>query len=509
VKVPFPLSLRQILLFVQIYLSINAQINNLLSLLALRIRENSLLFVPTQSGGMEITMKGSSKINHRPYRPINRFKEVNMPYICRLAPYETYVEIEWFNNGSNEEHTLFYGVRENDKKTAITVNVGTVKIENLLKDTDYEFYIEAPNGDRSETRFFRTGEIPNGCSVINYLHPEDPYYDYSGKFLGTPAIIRTKSGKLIASMDVFESWKPQNVTLMFYSEDDGKNWKYITDLYPFYWTTLFYYKEKLYALGLTTEYGSLQIICSEDEGETWTEAKTLFHGSNCTCKYGGVHKPPMQIVSHNGRLYMSCEYGCWEYGSHLPAVISIDENDDLMVAENWSMTEVLPYDGEWAEKSGKQGDTIEGNLVVAPDGNMYNFMRYKIGEMLKLKVNTEDPDAMLEFSGIINAPVSNSMFRIVPVDDKYIMITNRKTEEAAKYEHWSYRNVLSMYETTDLENFTLVKDIFNFEHIHPKEVGFQYPAVLYENGEIRLMVRSAFNKADNSHNSNYMLFCKL
>jgi len=454
-------------------------------------------------------MKGSSKINFRPYMPLNRVQETLCPYICRLAPDETSVEIQWLDNGSDGVHTIFYGIKGENEKKALIVADKIVRIDGLEKETDYEFYIEADNGNKSRTRLFRTGEIPEGCSVINYLHPDDPYYDMSGKFLGSPSIVRTKSGRLIASMDVFLSFKPQNLTLTFCSDDDGKTWRYLNDIYRFFWSTLFYYKDVLYIMGVTTEYGDLRIACSHDEGETWSEAKTIFYGSNFSCIYGGIHRPPMQIVPYKGRLYTTTEYGCWEYGSHLPAILSIDEDADLMNPENWSMSEVLPFEGKWAEKSGKQGDTIEGNVVCAPDGNLYSFMRYRVGEMLKLRVNTENPDAMPEFVDIVEAPVSNAMFRLLKTGDKYLLITNRRTEESSKHECWTYRNVLSVFESYDLENFIFVKDIFNFEHIHPEKVGFQYPNFLLENGKVSLMVRSAFNEPDNAHNSNYMLFCRI
>ena len=453
-------------------------------------------------------MRGSSKLNHRPYMPFNRIQETLCPYICRIAPAEDSVEFQWLDNGCDGVHAVFYSKRNDEKKTKKTVCDHMVTLDGLAKETEYEFYIEAENGKKSRTRLFRTGKVPEGSVVINYLHPEDPCYDYSGKFLGSPNLVRCKSGRLIASMDVFASFQPQNVTLLFYSDDDGKSWSYLTELYPFYWATLFYYRETLYALGLTTEYGHLEITCSKDEGVTWADAKPIFYGSNFSCKYGGVHKMPMQLVPYGGRLYTTVEYGCWEYGSHLPAILSIDENADFMVPENWSMTEVLPFEGEWARSSGKQGDTIEGNLVVAPDGRLYSFMRYRVGEMLKLRVNTEDPDAMPEFVAIVKAPVSNAMFRLIPGDGKYRLITNRKTPESAKNECWTYRNVLSVFESEDLENYTFVKDIFNYEHIHPEKIGFQYPTFLCENQEILLAVRAAFNEPDNAHNSNYILFCK-
>lgn len=451
----------------------------------------------------------SDKIYHRPYLPLNRHGELSNPYVCRIAPFEDGAEFEWFDYGSDGNHTLHYGKRGSEDKTVINITDSVVVLSDLEKNTEYEFYIESDIGKKSKTRLFRTGSIPEGCSVINYLHPEDPFYDFSGKFLCSPSLARVKSGRLIAGMDIYGLRMAQNYTILFYSDDDGKSWRYLTDLYPFYWASMFVHKDVLYILGLTTEYGNLQVSCSRDEGKTWEVPKTIMYGSNFTCKYGGVHRAPMQIVKHNGRLYTSFEYGCWEMGSHLPMVLSVDENADLMNPQNWVASELLPFDGAWKEKAVEQKDTIEGNIVVAPDGNMYNFMRWKVGSMLKLKVNKDDPNAPLEFADIVEAPVSNSMFKIIRDGDRYVMITNRKTEKSAQYEHWTYRNVLSVYESKDLESFTFVKDIFNMENEHPKKNGFQYPAFLYENGEILLSVRSAFNEPNSEHDSNYMLFCKI
>lgn len=454
-------------------------------------------------------MRGNAKINHRPYLPPTFTEAAKKPYICRLAPSEFGFEFEWFDNSCIGTHTLYYGTKGSNNKYSLSISEPVIQIDNLKTDCDYEFYIESKAGIKSNVRFVRTGKFPEKTTVINYLHPEDTQYDFSGRYLCSPSIVRTKSGKMIASMDVYGPEMAQNLTLMFYSDNEGRQWRYLTDLYPFYWGSLFLHNDVLYILGLTTEYGNLQIACSKDEGCTWSEPVTLFYGSNVLCSYGGMHRAPMHFTHHNGRLYTTCEYGCWKCGSHLPAILSIDENADLMVAENWICTDFLPFDGEWKNAAGTQGDTIEGNIILAPDGNLYNVLRWKIGSLLKLKINTEDFEAAPEFWSIDDAPVSNSMFRIIPHGDKFIMITNRKTEASSKYDVWSYRNVLSVYESYDLENYHFVKDIINYENCDAEKNGFQYPSFYKENKTIFLAIRSAFNNADNFHNSNYILFHKM
>ena len=67
---------------------------------------------------------------------------------------------------------------------------------------------------------------------------------------------------------------------------------------------------------------------------------------------------------------------------------------------------------------------------------------------------------------------------------------------------------LSIYESRDLEEFTFVKDIVNREEDDAARVGFQYPAFFVHGDTLYLAIRSAFNNADNFHNSNHILFYK-
>ncbi len=452
-------------------------------------------------------MKGNSKIHHRPYIRPNDFEGRGKPYICRIAPFETGFEFEWLDFADGT-YTLFCGVREEEAKASQSVTESVVRVDNLTPDTDYEFYIQRNDGSKSNTRLVHTGACPEGTTVINYLHPEDNQYAFSGKFLCSPSIARTKSGRIVASMDVYGPEMAQNLMLMFCSEDDGKTWRYLTDLYPFYWGYLFTCKDVLYVLGFTTEYGNLQIACSKDEGETWSEPVTLLHGSNYMSDFGGWHRAPMHFAEHNGRMYTSIEYGCWKMHSHLPAVLSMNMDADPMVASNWTVSDLLPFDGKWKEDAHTQSDTIEGNLVSHPDGNLYNIMRWKKGSFLKLKVNTEDAEAPLEYVSIDEAPVSNSMFKVIAHNGGFVMVTNRISDKTTG-DAWSYRNILSLYETKDLKEFKLIKDVANFEDKDPKKHGLQYPAFIKEGDTLYLAIRAAFNNADDFHNSNYMLFTKI
>lgn len=451
-------------------------------------------------------MRGSRLVHHRPYIPPNRPTDKHRPYICRLAPEPQAFELEWLRREEGV-HGLFVSNRGQNEYRRIELNTPTIRVENLDANTEYAFYIESPTGIRSNLRLLRTGACPAGTTVINYLHPDDAQYDFSGRYLCSPSLLRLPNGDLLAGMDLFGPEKGQCLTLLFTSSDNGNNWRYVTDLYPFYWGNLFLHKGAVYALGQSQEYGDLMIIRSEDGGYTWSEPSLLLYGSSVRCSAGGPQHTPMHITTYKGRMYASYEYGNWSIGGHQPGVISVDENTDLMQAENWSFSETLPYTGQWAANSGTRGDAIEGNMVIAPNKRLYCLMRYKVGELLKARVNTQDPDAPLQYMGIYPAPVSNSMFRILPYKGKYLLITNRKTAESEKFTCGSFRNVLSLYVTEDLETFTLIKDIIDFREQDPQYFGFQYPCPILEEDGLRLSIRSAFNDANSYHNSNHMLFC--
>ena len=131
-------------------------------------------------------------------------------------------------------------------------------------------------------------------------------------------------------------------------------------------------------------------------------------------------------------------------------------------------------------------------------------MRWKKGELLKLRVQADNPDAPLEYVGIEPAPTSNSMFRIIQHGKKYYLISNRKSNAQNEYS----RNCLSLFETDDLKSYTLVKDIINMESKSPRKFGFQYPAFVKDGDTLYITIRSAFNDANSFHNSNYILFYK-
>ena len=216
---------------------------------------------PTAQKGM--FMKGSSTWSYRPYRPF--LTEVGDIYICRVVPQTDTIHFEWLSCGK-ASYEIYYRKRtEGEFNLWETTEKTECDIVGLSNGAEYEFYVQS--GDKkSRIRLARCGASIG--TVVNYLHPEDEAYAFSGRYLCSPSLVRHPDGFLLASMDLFAADHPQNLTLIFRSDDDGKTWHYVSELMPCFWGKLFIHKGELYMLSCSTEYGDLLIGKSTDAGKT-------------------------------------------------------------------------------------------------------------------------------------------------------------------------------------------------------------------------------------------------
>ena len=436
-------------------------------------------------------MKGYCGWSYKPYTPADNL-EKKAYYICRMEPKQKSFCIEWLSF-CDKEPTLYYRQRYKKEWYCKRVSGNLVEVDNLMPDVEYEIYLESEAG-RSRERLVKTGS-PDGVTV-NYLHPDDKQYFFSGQFPASPCILRLPNGVLLASMDFYRKAGPQNLTVICRSEDDGKTWTYVTDLYPCYWGKMFLHKNRLYMLSISSEYGDVLIGCSEDEGVTWSEPKVLFRGST-NCMASGNHRGSCIITRENGRIWTSVEYGAWHSGKFLNAVLSIDEKDDLLEPQNWTRSGFFIPDPEWKKDYSVIG-AIEGNVITTPDGELVNILRFgNANKALMLKVDANNPDKELEFHKIIDFPMGHSKFEIVRHEDgTYYAVGNRG----------KHRNILALYSSPDLENWEFEKDLINCEEYSAAVTAFQYPSVLLEGDELLVLSRTAWNGASTFHDANYITF---
>ena len=451
-------------------------------------------------------MKGQSLWSYAPYRPF--LYPSGDIYICRVAPSVDTITLDWLDIGA-ERYAVYCRVRgEGEFSPVGETDRCTFTVTRRASDTDYEFYVEA--GDkRSRVRLARCGAVEG--TVVNYLHPDDEVYAFSGRYLCSPSLVRHPDGYLLASMDLYAPSAPQNLSLIFRSDDNGESWYYLSELMPCFWGKLFVHRGALYMLSCSTEYGDLLIGRSEDGGKTFSAPVTLLRGLGGKLKSVGVHKNPQNILSYGGRLYETLEWGSWgntEY-YHAAMVMSCDENDDLMNPESWHFTPPVKYDPRWegVAEDGYKGN-IEGTLCVAPDGGLYNYMRYQTEEkkILVYRVNTDDPDAPLAYSHAVEFPgnLSKFMIKYDETSGRYYSIVSRRIDEPK-----TGRNLLSLLSSADLAHWDLERDLIDHRDDDPKQVGFQYVDFLFDREDIIYLCRTAMNKANNFHNSNYSTFHRI
>ncbi len=462
-------------------------------------------------------MQGITGWNYHPYLPLDRLEERNLPTICRLEPGETTLTVEFFDLGAaTADHAILLRQMNSDVELApweaieITANPAsyqgwTAVLTGLTTDTDYEIGIcrrEAP-AVRSRIRLARTGFYPD--RIVNYLHPQDKAYAFSGNYLCSPTFARTPSGALVTAMDVFGPGAPQNLVLLFRSEDNGVTWHYLCDLMPAYWPTLFVHRGVLYLLGTSTENGHLLIGASYDEGFTWTKPSLLFTaGSQPTAC--GFEKEPMPMLVQNGRLMCSALFGNWGHPKRFGlGTLSVAADADLLESANWTMSDLTYYNQDWPESP--QGGTVsylEGSLYVAADGKTVSLLRMNYGGHGKaclMEVDTTDPEAPPTFHSIVDMPTgANSKSYVLrdPVGGKYWALGNYVPDDTPT----CIRNVLALSVSDDGYRWRLAKVVLDYRQADPQKIGFQYPTFLFDGEDILYISRTAYNGADNFHNAN-------
>ena len=231
----------------------------------------------------------------------------------------------------------------------------------------------------------------------------------------------------------------------------------------------------------------------------------------------GIHKNPQPVLSYNGRLYNTLEWGSWGQGYHAAMVMSADENADLLDAESWSFSKPLCYDESWKGVGiGHSSGTIEGCLTVGCDGNLYTVMRYDMtklepnyGLALRYRVNTSDPHAPLIFDRAIEFPANHAKFQIRydDVSQRYFSIASRITSPQQN----TSRTLLSLMSSKDMLHWDTICDLLDArkQDSTGNNIGFQYVDFFYEGDDILYVCRTATNGAKNFHDSNYITFHRI
>ncbi len=449
-------------------------------------------------------MKASSGWSYSRYLPLHETERASSPYICRIAPSANGFAFDFIDPGAkNAEYRLIWRLRDTEETHTLPLVTFSGEVSGLLPDTDYAFRIERGDSVSSTERLVRTGEVPG--IAVNYLHPDDPEYTFSGRYLCSPSLIRLENGDLLASMDVYAGGAPQNLTLIYVSHDDGKTWSHLCELFPCFWGKMFLCGGKLYMLGCSTEYGDLLIGRSDDGGRTWSSPTVLLRGG-CHCKEVGWHRAPMPVLIKDGRVMTDVQYGAWSEKVFCDAVVSAPADSDLLDANNWVCTSLFDARKHIDPLPERIWGGIEGNVISAPDGKVVDFLRFADRTALILRYDPLDPEAEMTLDEVIGFPATASKFNVVydEVTEKYFAIASFALDEPQ-----TKRNLLSLICSDDLREWKLCRHLIDRRDDDPKLVGFQYVDFFIEGEDILYLCRTAVNGANSFHNSNFTTFHRI
>ena len=449
-------------------------------------------------------MHGITGWDYRPYALLDAPEQERELFICQAVPLPDGFRIV-FADARPGEHVLCYRPLGQEKWLDMPCKGQECLVRGLAAGADYQCRVLRADGQASQTRLVRTGAVPG--RVVNYLHPQDPIYAFSGRYLCSPSLLALPDGRLLASMDVYAAGQAQNLSILFESLDGGESWHYKTELYPCFWGKLFFHQGRVHMLAMACEYGDLLLGRSEDGGAVWTPPVRLFNGSNA--RQAGPHKAPMPVLQAHGRLYTAIDYGSWLLGGHASAILSIDEKADPMRPENWRLTTPLPFDGAWPGLPlGQLSGCLEGNALLAPDGGIVSLLRLEqkkadpaCGQAVLLRMR--GMDAPLAFQQVINFPLgANSKFVVLQEGGWYIAVGN----EAWNSETPRARNVLSAALSRDLVHWRVVWRIVDASSADPALNAFQYPDAQIVGDDLLVLSRTAWNGSHSFHDSNFITF---
>jgi len=372
---------------------------------------------------------------------------------------------------------------------------------------------------------------------FNELLHQDPQTKI---YLGSPSLVRAPDGALVATHDYFGPGTPEGEngvvpSSVYRSEDDGEHWMNVGQLYGAFWSTLFTHRGHLYLFGCAREYGSIVIRRSVDCGRTWTEPRDgksgLLFRAGRLHENPNYHCAPTPVVLHSGKIWRAfedCRDADWGRGFE-SFVISAREDSDLLDSSSWEMSEKLPFDPDWEKPEWKENldpawpksGWLEGNVVVTPDNELVNIVRFYSPWVTEVAVmiSISSDGKKLSFDpkkDFLNFPGGRHKFSIRkdPNTGMYVSLVNDHNSDVGLPGSRSQRNTLTLVASKDLRSWEKKTVVLQDDQPHSMEsslqsTGFQYADWQFDGDDLIALVRTAYDGAHSFHDSNRITFHRI
>lgn len=341
----------------------------------------------------------------------------------------------------------------------------------------------------------------------------------------SPFILKDSNGELLVFFrDVLRSAN-RNRGFLYASSDGGKTW---IERHAFeeniYEPTLFIQNGALYML--YADWKTLKLKKSVDHGVSWSTHVMATYSYPVETGGGG------DVLILDGVLYWGfCEQGGsgpWPEMFRLRAA-SCPVGADLTNPGNWTITDPLSFPSSPAIPGTRNG-WLEPICVEGPDGQVWFVARVD-------KTPTGDATAILKISkdrtqlvftnqypapgnetGFIYAPwAGSSTFHIVhdDISDRYLVMSNPYLgSPSASVRSPAARNILALYETTDLKNYQLVKTLVDDDSYEDWSqsvwrTGFQSPRFVIDGSSLKYVCRTAYKGFGDYHDGNMITYHEL
>lgn len=357
---------------------------------------------------------------------------------------------------------------------------------------------------------------------------KDPFKDK----IYSPSIAILPDGSYVASQDM-----PKGIGI-HKSTDKGLTWQFVTKIDIGHWGGLFVHNGALYVMGTSKSFGDVIIHKSTDGGKTWTES--LDEHSGVLFK-GNYHTAPVPVVVHNGRIWRAYEETLGDEKSRdfHALVISAPVGADLLKATSWTRSNSIRFDENWI--NAKRANWLEGNLVVAPNGKLVDFMRLETwlgkGQKYELEGSAAGKPRH-EVAAVISVSDDGKKVSFENKPSEYVLFPGAETKFTIRYDslsksywtavnkitnfdktstesfngNWHQRNLLALYSSKDLKKWEEKYHIVKWNTGTPLNTwdvfGFQYADWQFEGDDIILVSRTSWYGA-RYHDANMMTFHRI